>query len=58
MVVDRASTDSGKLRSTYANYRDASFCFITSPIVAVEDDFVVERYCSISFRSICFTAAR
>ena len=25
-----------------------------SPIVAVEDDFVVERYCSISRRSICF----
>ena len=29
-----------------------------SPIVAVEDVFVVERYCSISLRSICFAAAR
>jgi hypothetical protein len=41
-------------------YRADNLDFITSPIVAVDDDFEVdvERYCSISRRSICFTAAR
>ena len=31
-----------------ASYREESFCFRASPMVAVEEDLEVERYCAIS----------
>src|SRR5258708_23554244 len=44
-------------RKCSRRYREASFCFMASPIVAVAEDFD-DLYCSISLRSIYRTAAR